>query len=262
MRYGPVIAAYLGQYVKTKLAYRADFLVESFADLLYQGVSLAFILIVFSQVPDLDGWNREEVIGIVGYFMVAFALFNCLFTGSWYIRDQYIIEGKLDGVMTRPVNPLLQIYLEKIELEPLSGAALGLGLLAYARHSLGIELLWWEPVAFVCLLAGSVLIYGGVFTALAATGFWAEGRSGVSPLVYNLTGYGRYPVTIYKGVVRWLLTWLLPFAFVGFYPGALFLHRFELAHYAGLTPVIGGIVFAAGYWLWGRGLLRYRGAGS
>ncbi|MBC9784088.1 ABC-2 family transporter protein [Heliobacterium chlorum] len=257
-----IVWIYLQQYVKTKLAYRADFIIESTADLLYQAVSLAFVLIVFTQVPDIAGWTRDEIIGIVGYFMVPFALFNCLFRGSWYIRDQYIVEGQLDRVLIRPVNPLLQIYLEMIELEPLSGAVFGIALMGYARSRLGIDLIWWEPFVFVILVAGSVLVYGGIFTALAATGFWAEGRSGVSPLIYNLTGYGRYPVSIYKGAVRWVLTWVIPFAFVGFYPGALFLRHDELALYAGLTPIVGLIIFGLGYRYWIYGLSRYRGTGS
>lgn len=257
-----VVFAYIQQYIKTKLAYRADFFIESLTDLMYQATSLVFIFVVFRHVTDIDGWSRYEVLTIFGYFMVPFALFNSLFSSLGHIRDKYIIEGELDRVLVRPVNPLLQICLEMMELEPLAGAVLGVALMGLSRQQLGIELIWWEPLVFLIFVLGSVMVYGGVFIGLAATGFWAEGRTGVSPLVYNLVGYGRYPASIYKGIVRWVLTWVLPFAFVGFYPGTMFLQRYDYAFYAWLTPLMGLVVFFIGYRIWLAGLSRYRGTGS
>ncbi|MGR5875816.1 ABC-2 family transporter protein [Bacillus pacificus] len=42
------------------------------------------------------------------------------------------------------------------------------------------------------------------------------------PLMYNIGNYGRYPVNIYNRVIRFILTFVLPFAFVGVYPAAYF----------------------------------------
>ncbi len=41
-------------------------------------------------------------------------------------------------------------------------------------------------------------------------------------MMYNIGNYGRYPVDIYNRVIRYVLTWVLPFAFVGVYPSAYF----------------------------------------
>ena len=47
-------------------------------------------------------------------------------------------------------------------------------------------------------------------------------ESSIMPLMYNIGNYGRYPVNIYNRVIRFILTFVLPFAFVGVYPAAYF----------------------------------------
>lgn len=80
--------------------------------------------------------------------------------------------------------------------------------------------------------------------------------------MYNIQNYGRYPVTIYNRAIQVLLTWIIPFAFVGIYPAALFLQRDEMRSMAILTPVVGAVFLAIGLVSWNYGVRRYKGAGS
>ncbi len=80
--------------------------------------------------------------------------------------------------------------------------------------------------------------------------------------MWNLQNYGRYPVTMYNKIMKILLTWLIPFAFVGFYPSAYFLDRANWGVFAWLTPVMGAVFLGAGVTVWNIGVKRYRGAGS
>lgn len=68
-------------------------------------------------------------------------------------------------------------------------------------------------------------MYGGIFVTLASFGFWSDAKSSIMPLMYNIGNYGRYPVDIYNRVIRFVLTFVLPFAFVGVYPAAYFLRK-------------------------------------
>ncbi len=67
--------------------------------------------------------------------------------------------------------------------------------------------------------------------------FWSDAKSSIMPpLMYNIGNYGRYPVNIYNRVIRFILTFVLPFAFVGVYPAAYFLRKTEWNSYAFATP--------------------------
>jgi ABC-2 type transport system permease protein len=234
---------YLSQYLKTRFQYLADVLVEFFSDLLSQAINLVFILVVFGHTQLLHGWTRDEIIFIYGFYLVPYAVFSAFFN-IWDFNERYIVKGELDRILTRPIHSLFQIILERLELESLLGAITGLVIMFYAGSRLHLDIDWYDPILFACI------------------SFWADARTSLMPMMYNISSYGRYPVNIYNQLIRFVLTWILPFAFVGVYPAAFFLGKQEWYWYSFLTPVIGIIFFILSIMLWNQGVKKYRGAGN
>lgn len=261
MFYFSIFFQYIGQYMKTRLQYRADLFVEILSDLLFQAVNLVFILVVFGHTQLLHGWSRDEIIFIYGFFLVPFAIFSTFFN-IWDFNERYIVKGEMDRILTRPIHSLFQVILERIELESLFGAVTGLAVMIYAGSLLGLPFHWYDPFIFLLFVIGGALVYGGIFISLATIGFWSDARTSIMPTMYNIGNYGRYPVDIYNNVIRYILTWILPFAFVGVYPAAYFLKREEWYWYSFLTPVVGLAFFILSIVLWNTGVKRYRGAGN
>ncbi|WP_462408833.1 ABC transporter permease [Neobacillus sp. Marseille-QA0830] len=261
MFYVSMLFQYMSQYIKTRLQYRADILVEFFSDLLSQSVNLVFILVVFGHTDFLGGWTRDEIIFIYGFFLVPSAVFSAFFN-IWDFNERYIVKGELDRILTRPIHSLFQIILERLELEGLLGAVTGIAVMVYAGSRMGLTLAWYDPFLFILFVIGGALVYGGVFIMLACISFWADARTSIMPMMYNISNYGRYPINIYNKIIRFVLTWILPFAFVGVYPASYFLGRKEFLFYSLLTPLIGVIFFTLSIVLWNQGVKRYRGAGN
>lgn len=263
MRYMNVMLEYLKNYVKSRMTYRADFWIEVFSDLLQQGMNLVFILIVFQHTPLLGGWSQSEVIFVYGFFMVPYGVFSTFFN-IWNFGERYIVKGEMDRVLTRPAHSLYQVLLENIDPPSLFGSFVGMIVMAVCWMDMGLALHAVDVLVFVVLVIGAVFIYGGIYTALSALSFYSDSPTGIVPLMYNIQNYGRYPVNIYNKLIRFVLTWLLPFAFVGIIPASYFLEPKEddISRLALLTPVMGLIVFSIGLTIWNRGVKRYRGAGS
>jgi ABC-2 type transport system permease protein len=261
MFYVSIFFQYMSQYLKTKLQYRTDLLVEFFSDLMFQAVNLIFILVVFGHTQVLNGWTRDEIIFIYGFFLVPFAVFGAFFN-IWDFNERYIVRGEMDRVLTRPVHSLFQIVLERMELESLLGTITGIIIMIYAGSRLDLVFHWYDIFIFILFVLGGTLVYAGIFISLATISFWSDARSSIMPMMYNIGNYGRYPIDIYNRVIRYILTWILPFAFVGVYPSAYFLGKKEWYGYAFLTPVMGVIFFMIAVFLWNAGVKRYRGAGN
>ncbi|HWG84606.1 MAG TPA: ABC-2 family transporter protein [Deinococcales bacterium] len=253
--------AYLGMLAKARMAYRADFLVQVASDLLLQAVDLAFIAVVFSRVPTLGGWRLEEVLFVYGFFLVPFAMFNASFAAMSDVGSRYVVGGELDRVLTRPLNSLLQVLLELMRPQALNGVVLGLVVLVVASARLGLA--WTLPgvLAGTAGAIGAWLVYGAVFTTVASISFWSQDRAGFFPIAYNTINFGRYPLTIYPAAVRFLLTFVLPYGFLAFYPAAALL-REEYRLIGLLTLPVGLTAFTLATLVWRRGLARYEGAGS
>jgi ABC-2 type transport system permease protein len=259
--YGSLFLDYTKNYMKTKLTYRADLWLEIISDLLFQGMNLFFILVVFLHTQSLGGWSEAQILFIYGYFMIPYGVFTCFFN-LWNFADRYIVKGEMDRVLTRPAHNLVQLILENMDPTSLVGSLVGAIIMGFAWAQLGLPIHVLDILVFLLLLLGSVMVYAGVYMVLTAISFFIDAPTGVVPLVYNIQSYGRYPVKIYNKVIQVILTWILPFAFVGFYPAAYFLDADNWGAFAFITPLIGIVFFTGALFFWNYGVKKYRGAGS
>lgn len=261
MFYGSLIWEYMKNYMKTRLTYRADFWVEVLSDLLFQATNLIFILVVFQHTKTLGGWTELEVVFVYGYFMIPYGIFSC-FVNLWGFSERYIIKGEMDRIMTRPAFSLFQVFLENIDPPSIIGSIVGAVIMGTCWAQLGIPFGIVEFLVLLVMVIGSFMIYTGIYTALTAISFFSDAPTGILPLMFNIQGYGRYPITIYNRLIQVVLTWILPFAFVGVYPAAYFLDHEITKSFALLTPVVGIVCLTAGVLFWNYGVRKYRGAGS
>ncbi|MDQ1911605.1 ABC-2 family transporter protein [Paenibacillus sp. GD4] len=261
MFYAGLLVDYLKNYMKTRLTYRSDFWIEVMSDLLFNVLNLFFILIVFQHTARIDEWTEQQVLFIYGYFMVPYGLFITFFN-LWGFSEKYIVKGELDRILTRPAYNLIQLILENMDPSSLFSALVGFLIMVYSGSQLGLDLMWYDPFVFVALVLGSIMIYGGVYIFFTSLSFFSDSPTGILALLWNLQNYGRYPMTIYNRLLGFMLTWVLPFGFVGFYPAAYFLDRANWGMFALLTPLVGLVFLTFGLTVWNYGVKRYRGAGS
>ena len=102
----------------------------------------------------------------------------------------------------------------------------------------------------------------GVLTAAAATCFWIQNSFYVLDLVTRFKDYAKYPITIFSPVFRFIFTFVMPIAFIAYYPSIVILRPDEIPLLSWLSPLIGVIFFWASYKFWMHGALKYSGTGS
>ncbi|WP_028544599.1 ABC transporter permease [Paenibacillus taiwanensis] len=261
MYYMGLVGEYLKNYAKTRLTYRADFWIEVLSDLLFQATNLIFIFVVFMHTPTLAGWTRDEMVFVYGYFMIPYGLFICFFN-LWGFSERYIVKGEMDRILTRPAYNLFQILLENVDPPAVIGSFIGTVMMGICWVRLGLPFGLLEVGVLLVMIVGSVMIYFGIYIALTSISFYSDAPTGILPLVYNIQSYGRYPMTIYNRFIQVLLTWILPFAFVGIIPASYFITGKGMKQLALYTPLVGIVAFAIGLTLWNIGIKKYRGAGS
>jgi ABC-2 type transport system permease protein len=257
-----LLGQYFAQYAKTRLAYKADFLVAVATSVLATVAGYGFVLVLFTRIPHLKGWTFHEVLFIYGFSLVPMGLFNIVSLNLYEFGDNYIIEGKFDRVLLRPVHSLFQILFEVFRLESLQEVLAGIAVIGYCSVKLGIR--WDAPNLLLLpglILCGTV-IYTAVFVILCSVNFWFEDRIGIAPPIYNMIAFGRYPITIYSTLIQFVLSWVIPFAFASFYPTVRFLGRAEFRLEFYLVPVVTAAVAGAALLVWNAGVRQYKSTGS
>ena len=253
---------YFTQYAKVRVSYRGDFfisLVTSFAATIF---GLAFVIVLFQKVPQLAGWRFQEVLFLYGFSLIPYGIFNVISTNLYDFGNNYIIEGKFDRILLRPISSLFQILFETFRIESLQEVATGVFCMAWASHSLHVAWTLDKIVLFVFFGSCAGMIYISVFLILTTASFWFEDRIGVHPPVWNVIAFGRYPLSIYSGAVQFFLCWIIPFGLASYYPSVRLLGRTVTPEYAPFVPVVAIVFFTIAVSLWTISTRHYSSTGS
>lgn len=252
---------YFVQYLKVRVNYRGDFLVSLATSAAATVFAFAVPVIIFRKAI-LPDWTFEQIVFLYGFSLIPFGLFNVLSMNLYEFGNTQIMEGKFDRVLLRPVNSLFQILFETFRIESFFEAFTGLGIVVWMAWRMHTH---WRATDVVLLAFFSLcgaMIYLSIFLLLSTFSFWFEDRVGVHPPFWNLLAFGRYPLSIYSGSIQFFLSWIVPFAFATFYPGARLLERGEFRHLALLVPAVTAACMAVTGFAWTRGVRHYSSTGS
>ena len=253
---------YILQALKMRLEYRADFFIECVAALMQQAAGLLMLLFLFRNISGLKEWRWEEVLFIHGFSLLPRSFFDAFAMGLYGFSDKYIVQGEMDRCLLRPLSTLFQVMLEGFSLDFIADLILGLSILTYASIKLGHS---WDAIQVLWVMAfifGGWGVLTGVFVSLTSMAFWSQDRLAVVPPVYNLLEFSRFPLNIFNKLVSFLLTFIIPFGFLSYYPSSALLGKGEMTWLAFASPLAGLICLLVAGLLWKKGLQKYSGAGS
>ena len=259
-----IYLAYFAQFLKARMSYRLDFLASIAANVMMTASGLLFVVFLIDgkSVDSLQGWTRDEVLFIYGYAMLATAIFSCFSLNLYQFGDRYVIQGQFDRVLLRPLNTMAQVLFESFNLDVIGSLIVGITVIVYSSLHLGLhfgalDYLW----LFISSISGGVILIS-VFVFLASISFHFEDRLGIAPPFYNLIAFGRYPLPIFNRLIQFILRWVVPFAFVAFYPATHFLKRPGFEFFCYFTPVMAIICLSIASAMWRFGVSRYESTGN
>jgi len=257
-----LFALYFAQYAKVRLAYKADFFIAFFSSMAATVIAFGFVLVLFTKIPKLQGWSFYEILFLYAFSLIPLGLFNVVSWNLYEFGDVYIIQGRFDRILLRPVATLFQVLSEKFRIESLQEVVTGLLVIGICNSKLGLHWTLADSLWFALMVACGAAIYTSVFLILTAVSFWFEDRVGIVPPVFNMLTFGRYPLTIYNVFIQFMLSWIIPFAFASFYPTTHFLGRRAFTTYFHLVPLVATGFFCLAVLVWNRGVRNYSSTGS
>jgi ABC-2 type transport system permease protein len=256
----------IGARIRAQMQYRISFLLMTLVSFVITCSDLLAILILFNYFGELAGWRAGEVALLYGLAMVAFGLSEMVAAG-FDIFPQAIRQGEFDQVLLRPVGIFVQVLAADFQLRRLGRVAQG-GL------ALVLAIAWtsivWTPLKVLYLLV--VLISGFVmFSALLVLGavlcFWTvQSIEIINTVTYGGTEMASYPLPIYHELLQRFFTFVVPLAFVSYFPALYLLDRPEVQRLPswlpGMTPVAAAMLALMAWLAWQVGVRHYQSTGS
>lgn len=246
--------------LKEILIYRIDCIVGIFSQLVVQLVSLVFMFVVFQNTENIAGWNFKQILLLFGVTRIAIGISGYCFDGLYDIGPKYIKSGEFDKILLRPVHPLISIIGDSREFVSIADVILGLILTICMLIQLSIPITALLIIKILFFSIIGALIIGAINTIFSISSFWTYRSNEVIWSFYRMYTFTEYPITIYNKFIRILITIILPFAFVAYYPTMAYLGFNSYLIY--LSPIVTIILWIVAIKLWNLALNKYRSTGN
>lgn len=262
-RYVRLYKVFVAQFFKSLVQSKADFLIGLCGFFFTQITGIAFLYLVFRQIPVLADWSLDQLIFIYGFAQIPRGIDHLFTDNIWLVAWRLVVNGKFDRYMLRPMNLFLQVIFEKLQPDALGELLVGTILLVTSLTK-GIVLVDAAHILlFVVSVFAGAIIYTAIKLLFASFAFWMKVSGPVLYTAYQLADFAKYPTDIYARGVRFIITWIIPFGFVAYLPASYFLKpEVSALTTIGVECVLAIAFFALAYLVFTLGTRAYESAGN
>jgi ABC-2 type transport system permease protein len=248
------------------MQYRLSFIADTLGGFIITALDFVMIAILLNRFQAIGGWTLPEVAFLYGVSSTSLGLAE-LFVGAFDNFDRLVVRGDFDRVLLRPLGVTFQMLAGAFPLRRFGRIGQSAVALGYAFANLRLD---WDAGHWLfagVMLTGGMVFFMAIFVIGATTAFWTPQTAEIT----NIFTYGgqfmtSYPMHIYQEWIRALFTFLIPAAFINYYP-ALYLFGkpdpFGLPAWVPfLAPFTAAGLFAVSLAFWRVGVRHYQSTGS
>jgi|WetSurMetagenome_2_1015567.scaffolds.fasta_scaffold203756_2 ABC-2 type transport system permease protein len=254
-------------YIKSLFEYRLAFITDAASNIIAYSMNYAATWVILNRFKDIQGWTFWEIVFLFNINMFSYGLASFFFVTPMRSLEEMVQRGQFDMVLVRPMNPLLNIVMGRPNFAYLGHLVLGTIVFILCFNNLDIQWSSQKLTFLVVAIIGATLIQSAAYLITGSCSFWITKSSHVlNTVLHGIRDFIDYPLGIYGKAIQVILTFLIPFGFVNFYPVQYFLDRkgdflfYPILQYG--TPIVGVITFLIAYKVWTMGIKRYESTGS
>ncbi len=262
-----LIAAYSKTTAKAWFQYRVDAFLRSLAVFLREATGIIVIYFTLLKFDTLSGWNIYEMLFLFSLLFLTYGIMIIFFTG---LRDfgKTVRDGSFDRFMLRPRGLLFQIIFVNADwFAAIGHGGLGITLFLLSAGKIGIKWSGANIGYYLVTVAGGVMIQGAVFLFIATLNIFLLQTDSLKEMLYwDMRKFAGYPISIFNKLIQTLMIYVMPFAFVNYFPAQYFLRKEDMAAYPEvyiyLTPVVGIVMYILAYLFWRYSIRYYKSSGN
>ena len=252
--------------LRSQMQYRASFIMQIISQFIVTFTDFIAIMFIFGKFSDIKGWSLWEVGLLYGMTSVSFAISEMTARG-FDMFSRMIRLGDFDRVLLRPAGVFIQLMTADFDLRKLGRILQGLLVLVIAWRMLGLGLNLSKIAFLIAAIINGIIFYMAILIAGATVCFWSvESTELPNMFTYGGVEATSYPIPIYRRWFRNILIFVVPLAFVNYFPALYILDMpdplglpycirflFPLASIAAMTLAVR---------FWNYGVQHYQSTGS
>jgi len=205
-----LIRTFIKVNVEMSLAYRSEAVIEFLLDLMWLGWELLSLQIIFWNTQSLGGWNKGELIALMGVLTLVNTFMSALIWPNTEFFNAAMHDGSLDYMLLQPVNSLFLVTFSRISIWRIADLIVAIILVVTGFNLAGDVVTPFNTVTFLLLMVSGSLVLYSLWLILIAFTFWFTKFDNNVTILQALTDTGRYPVTVYPWWLRIIVTFIVP----------------------------------------------------
>jgi ABC-2 type transport system permease protein len=242
--------------LRAQAQYPASAILLTLGQFLNNAIEIVAVWALFDRFGDVRGWSFGEVAVFYGLVHMMFAIADALCRGFDVLGTDFLRTGDFDRVLLRPRSATLQLMAHEFRISRIGRFGQALVVLLIGAHAIGLE---WSATAIAIALwamAGGVALFFALVVLQGTMSFWTiESIEVVNVVTYGGVQAAQFPLNLYNGWLRGVLTYVVPIACVAYFPILLILGR---ADPLGTPPWFGAVAPIAGFIFLGLALVAWR----
>ena len=251
----------LSLHLKSELEYRVSFIISFLSQILVFFSYYFIIIAMFSKFSNIKGFSMYEVLLCFSIIQFGFA-FNEVFARGVDKFDDLIVQGNFDRLLLRPKNIIIQVLCSQSDFVKLSRLIQALIVMVIALINLNIN---WNIYRIFCLLfmiVSGVVIFFGIFLLAASYCFITiQGLEVRNVFTDGGKQMAQYPIGVFKKGFIYFFTFIIPYAFVNYYPLLYFVGKSNNVIF-GFSPLIVLLYLVPCIVIFYLGIRHYNSVGS
>jgi ABC-2 type transport system permease protein len=261
LRYLRLVALALRISVTVGMQYRWNFVIDGVVSVLWTALGLIPLTIAFHARPAIHGWTFATALVVVGWFSLLKGILDGAVNPSLLTVVDQIRQGTLDFVLLKPADAQFLVSTAKFEPWKVIDGLAAIGIFVWAFRLLGRAPGILDVLGSIALLACATLVLYSIWILVIAAAFWVVRLDNLAYLFNSVFDFARWPVSVFRGVLGFVFTFVIPLGIMTTYPAEALLGTLSLR--TALLSAIGAITFALiSRAVWTRAIGRYTSASS
>ena len=248
--------------VVREMTFKANFVLWIAVELLWFGLQLTFITVIYSHTDHIGDWTKWEVVLLIGASHFIQQIFQAFFLTNCVELSELIRTGRLDFMLLLPLSTRFIISLRKVDLGGFANAASAVAVMVYALGRLHLVPSAAEILGFFALVTAGVFIHYSLMFLLTTISFWTVRAQGIVWGYYSMFNIARLPDAAFRGFFKVFFTFAIPMILVSNVPAKLLAAKLRSPFEMLLLVVMMAVCFVLSQLGWRFALRHYTSASA
>jgi ABC-2 type transport system permease protein len=180
-----------------ELAFRGNFLIKMFVEVLWLSILLAFYYTLFQKTSIIADWNAGEYLFFVGVYFALNGTLEMLFLENCNQFADLVRTGDLDFFLLKPIDEQFLVSFRTVDWSAAANFFMGAGVMIFALIRIGKPLDPLRVGLFCVLFVSGVALAYGFLLMLTSASVWFMRNQSLYEMWWLFATLMRYPREIF-----------------------------------------------------------------